>query len=177
MSFVEVTGRSWYRLLHPQMAVLIGSSDGNRNNFMTAAWVMPVSANPPLLAVAIAPDRYTHELIEKSGEFTVNVMDMKYLEKVHYCGVVSGREEDKVSKLGLTVKRGRTVSAPVIEEATAVLECRVWAKYRTGDHTLFIGEVKAAYVKKEAFKEVYDIEKFKPILHMGKDIYVTACKR
>ncbi|MEM4761634.1 MAG: flavin reductase, partial [Thermofilum sp.] len=61
----------FYLLLHPRPAYVIGSGRvGEVVNFMAASWVTPVAEEPPLVGVAIGVESYTHELIEKYGEFT-----------------------------------------------------------------------------------------------------------
>ncbi|MCD6469793.1 flavin reductase, partial [Candidatus Bathyarchaeota archaeon] len=55
-----------YRLLHPRNTALLTCVDGEgKANIITLAWLMPVSINPPLVAVSIAPRRYSHRLIEE----------------------------------------------------------------------------------------------------------------
>jgi flavin reductase (DIM6/NTAB) family NADH-FMN oxidoreductase RutF len=55
---------------------VIGVSDGERQNAFTAAWVMQVSFNPPLLAISINPEHYSYQLLQKGGVCTVNVLGL-----------------------------------------------------------------------------------------------------
>ena len=95
MSFISMKPGT---LLSPVPAALIGSgaerTDGVRQNLMTAAWTGTVCSDPPMVSVSVRPSRYTYELIEQSGEFTVNLTDRKLLRATDYCGVRSGRDED-----------------------------------------------------------------------------------
>ena len=43
-----------------------------------------------------------------------------------------------------------------------------------GDHVLVMGNVLAAYAEKEAFKGLYDLKRFKPLLHLGNDVFTTT---
>ena len=88
-----------YRLLHPMHTVLV-SCVGNsaKPNITTLAWAMPTSANPPLVAISIAPGRHSHTLIEQSGEFIVNIPTLETLQAVYTCGNLSGRSFDKFKK-------------------------------------------------------------------------------
>jgi len=45
--------------------------------------------------VAVRPSRYTHDFIENTGEFTVNVPNRGMESIVSYCGTVSGKDHDK----------------------------------------------------------------------------------
>ena len=45
-----------------------------QTNVMLASWVSQVSYDPPLIAIAVHPNRRSHELIEKSGAFVLHVL-------------------------------------------------------------------------------------------------------
>lgn len=174
VDFKNISPSTAYRLLHPKSAILVISSgpDG-RANGMVAAWTTPLSMNPPLVGVAVAPSRYTHRLIKESREFTMNVLDMRYVRQIHFFGTVSGRNRDKFSESGLTPMKSRKVSAPHVAEALAVLECRTENEVTTGDHTFFIARVVDAYVRRDAFDEVYLPERAKILLHLGGALYTV----
>lgn len=163
-----------HRLLHPRPAVLVISSgpDG-RVDGMVAAWTTPVSRDPPLVCVSIAPSRYTHELIEASGEFTINILDRRYVRELHFLGTVSGRSRDKLAESGLSLRKSRKISAPHVAEALAVLECVVENRVTVGDHTLFIARVVEAYAKGDVFSEIYLTDRAKILLHLGGSTYVA----
>jgi flavin reductase (DIM6/NTAB) family NADH-FMN oxidoreductase RutF len=75
---VEVDSRMAYRLLHPRHTVLVSCRDKTgKANIITLAWTMPTSINPPMLVISISPKRYSHRIIEETGEFVVNVPTMK----------------------------------------------------------------------------------------------------
>ncbi len=164
------------RLVHPMHTVLVScvGKDG-KPNIITLAWAMPTSINPPLVAVSIAPRRYSHALIEETGEFVVNIPTMDILDATFYCGTVSGRDRDKFKGAGLTPMLARRVKPPIIKECVAHLECKLYGKYPTGDHTIFVGEVVEAYADKECFSEVggYNLEKAKMIFHLGGNEFAT----
>ena len=144
-----------------------------KTNIITLAWSMPASINPPMLIVGIGPKRYSHELIEGSEEFVVNVPTMEILRETLFCGRRTGRAINKFEETGLTPLPARMVRPAIIKECVSHLECRLHQQLTTGDHTLFIGKVLAAYADKEAFDERYDLQKAKPIYHMGGDNFLT----
>ena len=167
-------------LLSPKLAVLVTTIDEqSKPNIITLAWVMPTSFNPPLVAISVGTRRYSHGLIESCEEFVVNVPSQRILERVHYCGRKSGRVTDKFAETKLTKLKSQRVEPPRIKECVAHLECKLVGKLRTGDHTIFIGEVVAASVDEEAFdrgRGVVNLAQFKPVLHLGGDLYSTAEK-
>jgi len=163
-----------YHLIHPKPAVIVVSVDGSgRVNGMTAAWTTPISHSPPFIGVSISPRRYTYELVKSSGEFTINVLDRRYVRQVHYVGTVSGRGRDKLAEAGFTLRKSRKVKPPHIGEALAVLECLVEKGVEAGDHVFFIGRVVEAYAKPDVFDGVYKPEKAKILMHLGGSYYAT----
>ncbi|HAG07425.1 MAG: Flavin reductase domain protein FMN-binding protein [Clostridia bacterium 62_21] len=94
--------------------------------------------------VSITPERYTYELIQRSGEFVVSILAEDQAEIANFCGSRSGRDVDKVSALGLKTRPGQAVKVPLLEDCLANVECRVAATHPAGDHVLFVGEVVGA---------------------------------
>ena len=171
---VQVDPELAYRLLHPRHTVLVSCADKNgKANIITLAWSMPVSINPPIVAISIAPKRYSHQLIEKTREFVVNIPTMNIVKETLFCGRRSGRTYDKFKEAKLTPLPAKIVTPPIVKECVAHLECRLEQQMTTGDHTLFIGRVLTAYANKGVFDEKFDVKKVKPIYHMGGDDFVT----
>lgn len=140
-----------YRLLYPMRTYLIvsGSID-DEVNVMAADWLTVISANPFLLAVAIAPTRYTYKLVEMHGEFVVSVPSVDMLRDVWVVGSEHGPA--KLSKTSFEFGKASRVKTPIIKNALANLECKVINKHLYGDHALFIGEVVSYQYKEEAFR-------------------------
>jgi flavin reductase (DIM6/NTAB) family NADH-FMN oxidoreductase RutF len=105
-------------------------------NGMIASWVSQISFEPPLVAVAVHPSRYSHFLIEKSGAFALHSIsrDQKGLVKLF-------KGPDPAQKLAsIPWSRGMTGS-PLLADCLAYLDCRLKTAVKPGNHTLFIGEV------------------------------------
>jgi len=165
---VQINITSAYRLLHPMHTVLVSCiGKAAKPNITTAAWAMPTSINPPLLAISIAPTRHSHTLIEESGEFIVNIPTLEILQAVYACGSLTGRSFDKFKKTNLTQMPAKKVKAPAIRECIAHLECEVDGQFITGDHTIFVGEILEAYADMGIFTESYDLKKTRMVYHAG----------
>jgi len=83
-----------YMLDHGGLLLASVGRDG-RPNVMTIGWgLMGTLWARPVFVVAVRPSRYTHRLIEETGEFTVNVPRKGMEEIVEYCGTVSGRDHE-----------------------------------------------------------------------------------
>ncbi|MEM4487869.1 MAG: flavin reductase family protein [Desulfurococcaceae archaeon] len=136
-----------YRLLYPLRTYLIVSGNKDEEvDVMAADWVTVVSVEPFLVAVSIAPTRYTFKLIKKYKEFVISVPSIHMLSDVWITGTEHGPE--KIKKTKLEFVPGSKVGTPLISNALANLECKVIGEHPYGDHVLFIGEV-IAYRKKE----------------------------
>jgi flavin reductase (DIM6/NTAB) family NADH-FMN oxidoreductase RutF len=141
------------RLIEPGPLSLLTSRHRSADNVMTAAWMLPVSMSPPLVAVAIHPGRLTHEYVSKSEFFALNFPLIDLLAAVHRCGLESGRDGDKFVRSGLTPFDAVQLDVPLIEECVAHIECGVVARSQFGDHDLFIGQPLAVSADDEAFNE------------------------
>lgn len=168
----------FYKLLHPCVTVLVvsASRDG-RPNVMACAWNMPVSEDPPMIALALGEESYTGELIKESGEFTVNVPDERLLKAIWLCGTRSGREVDKFKLAGLSPAPARKVKPPIISECVAHLECRLRDQVEAGECVVFIGEVLEAYCSKEVFERgVWNLKKISLPLHLGGRLFAVPAR-
>jgi flavin reductase (DIM6/NTAB) family NADH-FMN oxidoreductase RutF len=115
--------------------VLTASHEGEING-MIASWVSQVSYEPPMIMVAVHPNRYSHRLIEKGGAFALHIISR---ERKDFLKRFKG--PDPASKFAsLRWSKGIT-GAPLLEDCIAWLECRVKTSMSPGNHTLFIGQV------------------------------------
>jgi len=157
------------------MATVVGS-DG-KPNIITLGMYMPISVNPPLVCIGVAPQRYSHGLIEETGEFVINTPSIDLEEQMHYCGVKSARDVDKWKETGLTPMPSLKVKPPRIKECFGHLECKVVQTHVCGDHTLFVGEVVATTVDEEVLKgESLDVLKARPIVQKN-HVYYTVSEK
>ncbi len=157
------------RLINHGPVVLVSSCHHGRSNVMTAAWAMPASHTPPMVAVAVGPSRYTHELIMDSREFVVNIPGIALLDAVWCCGTNKGRGMDKFAHCGLTPVAGKRVAAPLVKECIGAIECRLADHPSAGDHSILIGEVLAVWVRPDLFDERLLVEKedARTLHHLG----------
>jgi flavin reductase (DIM6/NTAB) family NADH-FMN oxidoreductase RutF len=79
----------------------------------------------PVFLAAVRISRFTHEFIEDSDEFTVNVPGEGLDKTVNHCGEVSGREHDKLKECKLSLMKGKRVKVPAIRECKIHYECKV----------------------------------------------------
>ena len=129
-------------MLYPVPAVLIGCRDKEgRDNLMTAAWAGTICSDPVMVSVSIRGERYSHHIIENTGEFTISLTNRQLARATDFCGVRSGRNTDKFAEMKLTPLESTMISAPGVAQSPVVLECKVKEILRLGSHDMFIAEV------------------------------------
>jgi flavin reductase (DIM6/NTAB) family NADH-FMN oxidoreductase RutF len=123
---------------------VITAGQGEHIGGMIASWVSQISYSPPLIMVAVHPNRYTHELIQNYEGFALHILDQDqkdFLRRFKGPGPAA-----KFS--GLNWSPGIT-GAPVLADSPAFIECQVITSLSPGNHTLFIGQILQAALKRE----------------------------
>lgn len=153
----EMIGKDW---------MLISAEKEGKVNTMTASWGgLGVIWNKNVVTVYIRPQRYTKEFIDNSDTFSVSVLGNEYRKELSYLGTISGRNENKIEKVGLTVIEDN--NTPYFKESNIVIICRklyaqdlkadgfvdsslINKNYIEGDfHTMYIGEIEKVLIKEE----------------------------
>jgi flavin reductase (DIM6/NTAB) family NADH-FMN oxidoreductase RutF len=167
------------RLLGGGPVVLVTTAWRGNHNVMPAAFVTPLSFDPPLVGLAVHPGRHTHDMIKFSEEFALNIPTRELLHHCQYLGSVSGLEANKFELTKLPTFRARKVEAPLLEGCLGWIECGVEDALTVGDHTLFVGKVAAAQVEKEAFDETWLLtdDDLKPLHYLGLNQYALLGER
>ncbi len=151
----KAIGRQW---------MLVTAGSGDKVNTMTASWGgTGVLWNKNVVTCYIRPQRYTRELIDDSDYFSLSFLSEQYRSQLVYCGRVSGREEDKISKAGLTVCSD--YQAPCFEQADTVLICR----------KLYVGEIRPEGILIPELDEANYPDKDYHIVYIGE--IVNALKK
>ena len=151
--------------------VVAAYDESGRANALTVAWGGIVNSSPPSVAVAIRPDRYTYDCIISKRVFTVCIPSEEFAKEADYFGIASGRDEDKIAKTGLTVKRAEKVNAPYITEFPMYLECKLTDRMNLGTHYVLIGQIIDVKADEEILdhKDSIEIQKLKPIVYSPTD--------
>jgi len=107
--------------------VLLTTACDGKVNTMTIGWgMLGIEWGKPLFIAYVRQSRYTKEMLEKNGEFTVNIpygdVDKNILG---VCGSKSGRDMDKIKELGLITEPPNKISVPGIRQLPLTLECKV----------------------------------------------------
>lgn len=129
-------------MLNPTPVVLITSkSISNKINIFTVGWISTVCTKEPIIAIGIRPERLSYAYIKESKECVINLPTRSMVKIVDYCGVVSGKNEDKIKHFNLKLSNGISISTPSLEISPIALECKLKSVTPLGTHDLFLLEV------------------------------------
>jgi len=134
-----------YQLLEPGPVVLLTTARKDRANVMTMSWHMMVEFEPPLVACVVSNANFSFAALRTTRECVIAIPSVKMAEKVVAVGNCSGRDVDKFAAFGLTTLPGEHVTAPLIAECFANLECKVADTRLVNTYNLFVLEVKKAW--------------------------------
>ena len=141
-------------ILNPVPVVLITSKNNEgKTNVFTVGWTGTINTKPPMLYISIRPERLSYEYIKESMEFVVNLPGSDLVKKVDYCGVRSGKKNDKITEMGFTLKQRLNISTPYIDECPVNIECKVTNILPLGTHDMFIAEVVGSHVNEDLLDE------------------------
>jgi flavin reductase (DIM6/NTAB) family NADH-FMN oxidoreductase RutF len=105
-------------------------------NGMIASWVSQVSHDPPLIMVAVHPNRYSHDLLQKSGHFALHILAQAQKDLL-----ARFKGPDPGSKFDDLAWHDGVTGCPVLADCIGSVECRVRQTLKPGNHTLFFGQV------------------------------------
>ena len=135
-----------YQLIEPGPVVLLTTGHDGARNVMTMSWHMMVDFNPPLIACIVSDRDHSFVALRATKECVIAIPAVELAAKVVAIGNCSGREVDKFATFRLTPKTGGRVSAPLIAECFANIECRVVDTRLVNKYGLFVLEGLKAWV-------------------------------
>lgn len=147
--------------------ILLTTKAGEQINTMTIGWGhIGIEWGKPIFVAYVRESRYTKEMLEKNGEFTVNVPNGTVDSKaIGFCGSKSGRDIDKIKELGLTPEEPMSVSVPGIKEFPLTLECKVIYKQKQDLSVIPDDLIQRYYPADEAGFQDYHIAYYGEILN------------
>ncbi|WP_414632031.1 flavin reductase family protein [Clostridium sp. UBA1056] len=141
-------------MLNPVPAVMITSRNSKgKDNVFTVGWIGTACTKPPMITVAIRPERLSYEYIKESGAFVVNLTSSTLVKAVDYCGVKSGRITDKFKDMNLTLSEAKDISCGIINQCPVAFECIVKSITPLGTHDLFLAEIVNCHVENNLIDE------------------------
>ena len=153
---ISMSKQSWRgsTLLNPEPPVLVSCGGLEKPNLITIGWTGTVCTQPSMVSISVRPERYSHHLIQESGQFAINLPTEALVRSIDWCGVKSGRDVDKFAACGLHAAPGSVLTGcPILEESPVNLECKVTQMIPLGSHDLFLAEVVACDVDESLLDE------------------------
>lgn len=161
-------------MLYPVPAVMVTCGELPENyNIITIAWTGTICSEPPMAYISIRRERYSYEIIKKTGEFVINLTTESLTKLTDYCGVKSGREVNKFKETKLTPEKASIVSCPLIMESPVNIECKVEQILSLGSHDMFISKILAVNVDEKYIdsKGKLELDKTFPICYSHGQYY------
>ena len=142
-------------MVPPVPAILLsvkGMEEGEDE--ISVVWTFVVEGKPPQIGISVADYHVAQKMIEKHGEFVLNVPVESIVEEFDHIDMNSSKIADKFKLSGLTRTRASKVDAPAIKESPIHVECKVIQSITVPpQRTLFIAEVVATTVLENACDE------------------------
>lgn len=111
-------GGNPFHMIGQDWMLITAEKDGKANT-MTASWGgLGIMWNMDVVFTVVRPHRYTKEFLDASDHYSLSFFNGKHRKELNYLGSVSGRDEDKITKSGLTLVKNDL--APFFEEADKV---------------------------------------------------------
>jgi len=163
------------RLLNPGPLAIVTTSWRAMANAAPVAWTVPLSMAPPLVGIAVHPDRHTADMIRYSEEFALNIPGPALARQAAFLGSLSGRDTNKIEAAGIETFHGLRVESPLIVGCLAWIECSLQDVFTTGDHTFFTGRVEKVQALDEAYAGTWLLNDphYSPLVYLGGTRYAT----
>lgn len=148
-----------FKLIGKNWGLISAEKNGNVNT-MTVSWGgMGVMWGKDVVFAVVRPQRYTKEFIDSSNKFSMTFLGAEFKKTLTYLGTVSGRDEDKIAKSGLTVKFEQNV--PYFEEANIVIFCKNLFKQPYNPECFMDDKLKEQWYPEHDYHDLYiaEIEK------------------
>ncbi len=130
-------------ILNPVPVVMVSAANmRGDHNICTVAWAGTVNSEPPVVSISLRKSRLTHDYVDETGEFVINLVNKQLAKSCDRCGVRSGRDEDKFKTCGLNPVPGKGLQyAVAIKEAPVSISCKVISVTELGSHDMYLAEI------------------------------------
>lgn len=146
--------KAMYKLSYGLFVVTAREADKDNGCIINTA--IQAASEPNQLSICINKANYTHDMVQRTGAFTVSVLSQKAsFDLFKHFGFQSGRDVDKFASY-TGCARGANGIYYITEGTNAYLSVKVTKTVDLGSHTMFIGEVTDMEVLSEEASVTYD---------------------
>ncbi len=129
-----------------RIALAVSKSTNSEPNIITLGWFMRTSIKPPMFAISVGLTRYSYQILWDNRKFVLAFPSTKMAKQTLRCGTQSGKNVNKIQEFNIKTAKGKLSEIPILTDAVANFECKTTSQIRSGDHTIFIGEVKYSWI-------------------------------
>ncbi len=147
--------------IYPLPVVMVSCGTMEKSNIITVAWTGIINSEKPMCYISVRKERYSHNIIEKSKEFVINLTTKDLVYATDWCGVKTGAKVDKFKEMKLDKEKAKFVKCPTIKQSPVSIECKVKEIKNLGSHDMFIAEIVSIDVDEQYIdkKGAFDITK------------------
>lgn len=175
---MEIEKNRIHEILCPRPIAVITTLNSFRAiNACVVSFISPISFEPAIVMIALAPIRHTYKNIKETKEFVVNILGKEFIDQTLMCAKKYQEGVNKVQQAGLRWYSSKLVKPPRIKEAKAWIECKFLEDKKVGDHVVIFGEVLEVEVAESILTNgEIDLTKLNPIAHISKDKFAVDFK-
>lgn len=152
--------------LYPMPTTIVGALVNGKPNYVTIAHVGIMELTS--ISLGMNKSHYTNAGIKENKTFSVNIPSPKLVKETDYCGLVSGKNEDKAALFKTFY--GMLKTAPMIEQCAINMECELVTTVDFPNHDIFVGRITETYCEESLQKDgVVDFAKVQPLLFVMND--------
>ena len=135
---------------------VLTAKEADKDNGCIINTAIQAASEPNQLSICVNKQNYTHDMVKRTGEFTVSVLSRNAdFGLFKHFGFQSGRDVNKFENF-TQCSRGTNGIYYITEGTNAYLSVKVKKTEDLGSHTMFIGEITDMEVLSEAPSVTYD---------------------
>ena len=164
-----------YPLVYPLPSILVGAVVNRKANYATLGNCGIMSVEPPVIYISSNKSNYTNIGILANMVFSINIPSVELMERVDYCGLVSGNSVNKYRVFTTFFENKDKI--PMIEECPVNIACKVTKTIEVYDMMVFIGEIAGTHVSDECLTDGHaDTSKINPLIYCMDNLYWSIGK-
>ena len=126
---------------------IVTTCNGDEIHGLTVSGFVGVSPDPALVVISIGHNQHSHDKFHRGGVYAVSLL---HAGQAEWSDRFAGRPTEAVNRFEGVAHKTAVTGEPILDDCLAWFDCRIVAEHVAGDHTLFIGEVLAAEVVRDA---------------------------
>ena len=135
---------------------VLTAKEGEKDNGCIINTAIQAASEPNQMSICVNKANYTHDMIMRTGSFTVSVISQKAdFDLFKHFGFQTGREVDKFADFN-ACGRGQNGIYYVTQGTNAYISVKVDKTEDLGSHTMFVGEITDMEVLSDDLSATYE---------------------